>query len=343
MPSTPNAAAAVSQLISLVHEHYVFPDIAGAVGRVLSGRLAGGAYASIGSEQALAVAVTQDLQSVNGDKHLRLLFHTDLLPEQHGQPDTDLAQLSTWAQSCSDGFPRVERLPGNVGYLRVHPILFPTAIAGDAATAAMTLLADTDALLLDLRQCRGGDPDMVRWLCSYLYDAEPVQLSSFYERAGDRTTATWTHAEVPGRRFGATKPVWVLSSNATFSGGEALCYDLQQAGRATVIGERTGGGAHPREGFRISPHLEATIPVARPVNPHSGTNWEGTGVVPDVTVTCDQAGPAAYRLALAHVETLPADGRRDVATAAREALEAFWAAFDDADGLRVRPVPADDL
>jgi len=90
----------------------------------------------------------------------------------------------------------------------------------------------------------------------------------------------------------------VLTSAATFSGAEALGYDLQQLGRATVVGERTRGGAHPRRAFRIDAHLEATIPVARAVSPITGTNWEGTGIVPDVHVPADEALPTAYRMAL---------------------------------------------
>ncbi len=322
MPSQSGVDVAdlVAQLVALLDTQYVFSDAATAICRVLTDRLASGSYESVESEEALAVAVTGDLQSVNGDRHLRLLFHADPIDEDHGEPEADLAEMSSWAALWSGGFPRVERLPGNVGYLRVQPVLFPISIAGEAASAAMTLLADTDALLLDLRGCLGGDPEMVTWLCSYLFD-EPVELSSFYERASDQTTPTWTLPEVPGRRFGATKPVWLLCSGTTFSGGEALCYDLQQAGRARVVGERTGGGAHPREAFRVGVHLEATIPVARPINPHSGTNWEGVGVIPDVPVAADDAESTAYRLALQHVATLPSDGyRREVADEARSAL-----------------------
>jgi Peptidase family S41/N-terminal domain of Peptidase_S41 in eukaryotic IRBP len=304
-----NVADLVGQLVALLDTQYVFSDVAAAISRVLTDRLASGSYESVESEEALAAAITEDLQSVNGDRHLRLLFHADPIDEDLGEPEADLAQMGSWAALCSAGFPRVERLPGNVGYLRVQPVLFPISIAGEAATAAMTLLADTDALLLDLRSCLGGDPETVTWLCSYLFD-EPVELSSFYERASDKTTPTWTLPEVPGRRFGPTKPVWLLCSGTTFSGGEALCYDLQQAGRAKVVGEPTGGGAHPREAFRLGPHLEATIPVARPINPHSGTNWEGTGVAPDVLVDADQAESTAYQLALEHVATLPNDGYR---------------------------------
>jgi C-terminal processing protease CtpA/Prc len=162
----------------------------------------------------------------------------------------------------------------------------------------------------------------VNWLCSYLFDDEPVELSGIYDRPSDRVKQAWTLPYVPGRRYGAARPLWVLTSGMTFSGGEALSYDLQQAGRATVVGERTGGGAHPRRGFRVNEHLEATIPVGRAVSPVTGSNWEGTGVAPDIAVPAGDAPATAYRLALEHVVTLEAPGhRREVHEEAREALD----------------------
>jgi hypothetical protein len=287
MPSDP-----VKQVARLVEEHYVFPE----VGRQVSRLLAAGDYPE--DAESLARAVTADMQSVNGDKHLRLLYHREPLPEAHGEDEADLAEMRRWADRECGGVAKVERLPGNVGHLDLRPLLFPAAVAGEAVSAALTLVAGTAALLIDLRGCVGGEPSMVALLCSYLFDHEPVELSGTYHRDGDRVRQLWTLAHVPGRRFGPARPVYVLTSAATFSGAEALGYDLQQLGRATVVGERTRGGAHPRRAFRIDAHLEATIPVARAVSPITGTNWEGTGIVPDVHVPADEALPTAYRMAL---------------------------------------------
>ncbi len=143
-----------------------------------------------------------------------------------------------------------------------------------------------------------------------------MELTGLYERETDRIRQSWTLPFVPGRRFGGTKPVYVLTSPATFSGGEQLGYDLQQLGRATIVGERTKGGAHAREGFRVHPHLEATISVARGVNPFTGGNWEGTGITPDADVPAGHARDRAYQLALEHVITLTAAA----ADEARQAL-----------------------
>jgi hypothetical protein len=310
---TDEATRVVEEVITLVETHYLIPEVAVEIARKLATVLAEGRYRL--DESELATAVTADLQSINGDKHLRLNYHQDLLPErEHGDDPAEYAEFTRWAERTCCGIARVERLAGNVGFLDVQPVLFPTSIGGDAITAAMSLLASTDALILDLRHCIGGDPAAEAWLCSYLFGNEPVALTGLDERG--RLTQAWTLPFVPGRRFGATKPVYVLTSSTTFSGGEQVSYDLQQLGRATIIGERTKGGAHAREGFRVHPHLEASIPVARGVNPISGGNWEGTGVTPDICVPAEQAHERAYHLALEQVTTLPGS----IGAEARQAL-----------------------
>ncbi|MGH3156157.1 MAG: S41 family peptidase [Streptosporangiaceae bacterium] len=290
-------ANVVGQVAELVQTHYVFPDVAEAVSAVLAEGLAAGRYPA--GTPALAAAVTTDLQSVNGDKHLRLRYHEEALAQRSPGDDTEeYAALARWADQTCGGVACVRRQDGNVGYLDLQPALFPAAMYGQHITAAMTLLASTDALIIDLRQCLGGDPAMAVLVASYLWDREPVQLTSFRERKDDLFRQLWTLAYVPGPRYGKTKPVYVLTSATTFSGGEQLSYDLQQLGRATVVGERTRGGAHPREGFVVHPHLEVSISVAESVNPVTGGNWEGTGVAPDVETTSGQARDTASRLAL---------------------------------------------
>jgi hypothetical protein len=316
----------VAQLIRLLDEHYVFPEVAAALAGPLSARLTqtttafgvdthrtledraepGGTRAEPGGSdaadlRAFATELTGDLQSVNGDRHLRLIHHPDPLPEDFGEDDTDAAWMRRWADSTCGGVARVQRLPGNIGYLDICPVLFPPAFGGDAVGSAMSLLAGAEALLIDIRRCIGGEPSMVAVICGHLFDDDPVELSGIYHRASDRVGQIWTPPHLPGRRYGGTRPVYLLTSAATFSGAEHLAYDLQRLGRATVIGERTRGGAHPRRGFRVHPHLEATIPVARSVNPVTGGNWEGTGVTPDVAVPAADAPRVGYRLALDHV------------------------------------------
>lgn len=311
-------ARVVGQVAALVEEHYIFPEVATAVSGVLAAGLAERRYPA--DVRALAAAVTGDLQSVNKDKHLRLLYHDEALEERTPGDDTEeYAAMVRWAEQTCGGVACVRRLAGNVGYLDLQPILFPAVICGELITAAMSVLAATDALLIDLRHCRGGEPGMAVFLASYLWDHEPVQLTGLRDRKDSLLKQAWTLPYVPGRRFGKTRPVYVLTSASTFSGGEQLSYDLQQAGRATIVGERTRGGAHAREGFVVHPHLEATISVAESVNPVTGRNWEGTGVAPDIETTARRARDTAYERALQDV--IAAGG--GAAAEAEEALAAL--------------------
>ena len=286
----------VENVISLVREQYVDSAASEQIAQALAAVLAAGRYQA--GERTLAEAVTQDLQSVNGDPHLRLLYHADPMPERDpGDDAQEYAAMARWASQTCGGIARVQRLEGNVGYLDFQPVLFPAAICGEAMMAAMTLISSAPALIVDVRHCIGGDPAMVALACSYLHGPEPVELTSLHEARLGRVTQSWTLPYVPGRRFGPDRPVYVLTSAATFSGGEQFAYDLQQLKRATIIGERTKGGANAREGFRVQAHLEATIPVARGVNPVSGSNWEA-GVMPDIEIPAEQALDHAQRLAL---------------------------------------------
>ena len=265
----------IDAAITLITDNYVFPDVAEKVVDVLRRN----DYEHLTDIDAFAAAVTGDLQSVNGDKHLRLL---------HEQPQPR-------AVSDRHGFDRVEILDGNVGYVENTRLRDPQAY-GDIAVAAMTLVADTDALIIDLRRCRGGHPGMVSLLCGYLFD-EWKHVNDIYSRPDDMVVQFWTPHYVPGRRFGGTKPIWVLTSSTTFSGGEELAYDLQQIGRATIVGETTRGGAHPGEWHEIAEHLYLTVPDGRAINPRTGTNWETVGVAPDIEAPAADALDIALDLA----------------------------------------------
>lgn len=168
-------------------------------------------------------------------------------------------------------------------------------ICGPTVVAAMNFLGNVDAIIFDLRDNGGGDPKMIALIASYLFD-EVTHLNDLYNRKEDSTTQFWTLPYVPGKRL-TGKPAFVLTSHGTFSGGEEFTYDLKELKRATVIGETTGGGAHPVSGHRIDDHFMIGVPFARAINPVSKTNWEGTGVEPDVKVPADTALEVARKMA----------------------------------------------
>jgi C-terminal processing protease CtpA/Prc len=189
-------------------------------------------------------------------------------------------------------------LEGNVGYVDLRG--FHEASGGGAtAVAAMNFLAYADAIIFDLRQNGGGSPSMIQLITSYLLD-EPTHLNSFYIRKDDTTKQFWTQAWVDGPKM-SDALVYVLTSSSTFSGAEEFTYNLKNLKRGTIIGETTGGGAHPVDG-RIFANLNVgmSLPFGRAVNPITGTNWEGTGVAPDIEVPQEKA------LDVAHLEALKA-------------------------------------
>ncbi|GAA2143406.1 S41 family peptidase [Kitasatospora kazusensis] len=296
-PQTTFAAAPViDELTRLVTEHYVFPEVAEQIVTLLHRRLAEGAYQVDPAE--LGALVTADLQSVNQDGHLRLKHYPEVIPSEQGA--ATLAAMRRKFDDSMGGVPRIELLAGGVAVLEIAPAVFPLAWAAEPISAAFTLASRAEALILDLRGNLGGDPDTVAFVCGYLLD-ERTHLNTMLWREGDRREQSWSPVHVPGARFGGSKPLYVLTSGRTFSGGEELSYNLQQLGRAVIVGERTGGGAHPRESWTLHPHLEAHIPVGRSVNPVSGTNWEGTGVQPDVPCAADDALDRAHALAQARL------------------------------------------
>jgi len=231
------------------------------------------------------------------DLHLRVIHHPDGVPPTD-DPEALEAYWRRMARSTAGGIRRVERLPGNVAHLVLGPVLTPATPSWDAVCAAMALVADADALVLDVRECRGGDPDTVQLLVSHLVDDEPVRLVDIESRV-EGLRQRWTHP-VAGRRFGPDKPLVVLTSATTFSGGEELAFDVQLLGRGRVVGERTRGGANPREGVAVHPELELALPVARALSPRDGSSWEGVGVQPDVE--CPAAEGLDRALALLAVE-----------------------------------------
>ncbi|PBC66208.1 peptidase S41-like protein [Streptomyces sp. TLI_235] len=296
-PLVPDTATVVESIAALIAEHYVFPDVAEQLATLLRRRSADGSYRAE-TAQELAASVTADLRSVNGDLHLGLKYHAEPVPAEQGA--ATLAAMRRAFDDSLGGVPRVELLDGGVAVLEIAPAVFPLDWAARPLAAALTLVAPASALVLDLRRNAGGDPDTVAFICGYLIDGR-THLNTMLSRQGEVAEQYWTPPFVPGARYGGSKPLYVLTSEGTFSGGEELAYDLQQLGRAQVVGEGTRGGAHPREGWTVHPHLELSVPVARGVNPVSGTNWEGTGVRPDVPCDAEEALDRAVALALARL------------------------------------------
>jgi hypothetical protein len=289
----------IDGILKRLNDSYVFPEVAKKMEQSIRERVSNKEYDQVTSAKAFAMKLTEDLQAVSKDKHLRIRYSHNAIPERgpRREPSAEEREQEkrelTW---MNHGFHKVERLPGNIGYIDFRGFMDPE-LGAETVAAAMNFVNGTDALIFDMRNNGGGSPHMVALVCSYLFGAEPVHLNDLYWREGNRTDEFWTKKEVAGKRY-LNKDVYVLTSKRTFSGAEEFTYNLKNLKRATIIGETTGGGAHPGGGFRISENFGMFVPTGRAISPITKTNWEGTGVTPDVDVPADQALLTAQLLAL---------------------------------------------
>jgi peptidase S41-like protein len=290
-------ARVVDGAILNLNESYVSPETAKKMADAVRARQKKGEYDSVNDGDTFAKMLTDNFQEVSHDKHLRVDFSPARIPERPaGPPDADMiAQHRKDMEKMNCGFDKVEILSGNVGYLKFDMFADPE-ICGPTAVAAMNFLANVDAIIFDLRENGGGDPKMIALISTYLF-AHPTHLNDLWERKSDTTSQYWTLPYVPGKLLDG-KPAYVLTSKQTFSGAEEFSYNLKNLGRATIVGETTGGGAHPVSGHRIDEHFMIGVPFAKAINPISKTNWEGTGVEPDVKVNAADALTTAQKLVM---------------------------------------------
>jgi hypothetical protein len=284
----------IDKIAKQLDDHYLFPDMAEKMNAALRRHLKNGDYDEIADSGGFAEAVTKDLREVSHDLHLWVRFG-----RRHEDSEPTSEENARLARSINFGFGPIARLKGNVAHLVING--FPPADSVESREAIailMTKVADADALLIDLRENGGGDPDTVALVASYVFDEEPVHINDMYSRETNSVSESWTLRDLKGARFGGRKPVYVLTSKRTFSGGEEFAYDLQSLRRAKVVGDTTGGGAHPVRPRPLDEWFTIGVPWGRPINPITKTNWEGVGVVPDIKVSSDAALDEAYRRAL---------------------------------------------
>jgi hypothetical protein len=291
---------------------YVMPDVAARVRPELEKRIQAGAYREIPDGQAFADALTRDLRAITADQHVRVGYSKEPFPPMNEAPQSPSPRSADDTRrqmaALNYGFLKVERLPGNIGFLDLDFFADPE-LGGATAAAAMSFVAETDALIVDLRFNGGGNSRMVALLASYLFDSDPQHLNDIVVPRENLLKQSWTVPHVAGRRFGRAKPVYILTSAKTFSAAEEFAYDLQALGRATIVGEKTRGGANPSGRFRISDHYAVIVPTAQAVNPHTKSNWEGTGVVPELAIP---AGDALRTAQIRILERLIQDGNADL-------------------------------
>ena len=290
----------INGIAARLKDSYVLPEMAQRLVDTLETHQKQGDYNDITNGVFLAARLTADLQSVSLDRHLRIEFSASTLPPEEGGPSAgEEQQYRKELERSNCGFQRAEILPGNIGYVQISYFGAPDACASTAA-ATMKFVSHTDAVIFDIRQNHGGDPSMVALLASYLFD-RPTHLDDLYNRHENKTTQYWAKPEKVSDRM-PSQPVYVLTSRFSYSGAEQFCYDLHNLGRATLIGEKTGGAAHPTRNRRLSDHFLIAMPEYRYINSITRTDWEGQGVTPDVPAAPWNALQLAQKLALAKVQ-----------------------------------------
>ncbi len=300
-----DAEAIVQQAADLVEVRYAFPEKAVEIAATVRARLAGGEFADATVDREFCRGLTRLFQGLSSDKHMGFAFFDEPQPMRDestyvfGALDQE-DHIEGRLRNC--GFHAVRRLAGNVGYIDLREFV-PAGVGAATATAAMNLIADTEALIIDLRHNDGGRQDMAAHIAGYLFD-EPTLLSSRYNHITGETTHYRTSKDVEGKRFGE-KPLFLLTSRETFSAAECFAYDMKHLDRATLVGETTAGGANPTKIYTLTPHVWMAIPYGYHVNPITESDWEGVGVPPDVEVVADRAFDEAYRLALLGVRETP--------------------------------------
>jgi hypothetical protein len=282
----------VDGAIANLRQHYVYPELAQKIAEALLAKEKRGDYDAIIDGDIFAHQLTKQMRDVSHDTHLELIYSQDPLPPQPtGQTAEGLARYRDAMEQENCTFEKIEILPHNIGYLKLN--FFPDrSVCDQTATAAMASLNRADALIVDLRDNRGGMPDMVALMASYLFDHPEY----FFNPRENTTPESWTHSPVPGNKL-ADKPVYVLTSSRTFSGAEQFCYNLKMLKRVTLVGETTGGGAHSGVWYRLDDHFGMGIPETKPINPYATPDWEGVGVKPDVKVNAPEALATAVKLA----------------------------------------------
>jgi retinol-binding protein 3 len=292
-------SAVIERATELLLENYVFLDRAERAVADVRERAKRGEYDSVTSPARLAELLGRHLAEATGDRHVQMKFGAERASDSLDtavETKAELAQLRRDAEAEGFGIGKPRVLDGNVGYIEFKRF-FRADLAGDALAAAMRKLATTDALIVDLRECHGGDPAMAVLGASWFFDGRPRHWNDMVRRCDSTTTQFWTAAWLPSPRY-VDKPIYVLTAQRTFSAPESLAYELQQTRRGIIVGEATGGGAHPGAWFPLDDRFSLFIPLSRYVSATSGGDWEGAGVKPDVACSASEALQRAHRLAM---------------------------------------------
>ncbi|MDB5205654.1 MAG: hypothetical protein JWR72_729 [Flavisolibacter sp.] len=288
-PQPVNINELINSITDSLNKHYIFPDKAESIAAYLQSQLKKNAYKDLlGDPRKLAHQIELDIHSVHHDPHMRVQFDPAFVPQENNKSTLeDINQAKRFWTENNYMFKKVEVLPGNIGYLPFDGFIEEIEGAKPTIKAALKFLANTKALIIDLRQNGGGSPEMVSHMESYFFN-EKTPMNHMINRSNQDTSFYYADP-AKSDSLHLSMPVYILTSKHTFSAAEDFSYGMQIIKRAIVVGEITGGGAHPQMPFSLSQGFVVSIPFARSFNPITKTDWEGTGVIPDVKTSANEA------------------------------------------------------
>lgn len=295
----------VDNITRELKERYVAPEKTEHIAAHIRTKLQSGAYEKIKTANELASALTNDLRTASKDLHLLVTYNPALeraLKSAPPLPSSELPELPPTPEQLTKNrhsnynFRKLEVMSGNVGYLELRSFVDLNQ-SKDTAAAAMNFLANTDAVIIDLRRNPGGFINLEIFLASYFYGVDTVELLSRYHREGDVTVREWTLRDVPGKRL-QYADLYILTSRETGSAGEGFAFILQQRQRAKIIGEQTSGAGYGNKEFPVGDGFVFYVSTFRQFDPRTGRGWQEVGVKPDIAVPSERA------LSVAHFEAI---------------------------------------
>lgn len=282
--------AVVDSLSNQIVKYYVFKPEAVNMSAYLKKRLASGAYNSFSDQHSFAAQLTEDVRSIQSDEHFHVEYNPLVAYEISGDVEDVpkmVAQKLNQDRAKNFGFKKMEILNGNIGYLEISSFARLNKYSRETADAALKLISNARAIIIDLRYGVGGSPEMVNYIISHFFKNRTHAIDIVI-RSENATLPYWTNPDTTNNSLHNT-PIYILTSYKTFSAAEGLAYELQYLKRATIVGEVTRGGAHTVTYRPLSNGFIADIPFGRAINPDTKKNWERIGITPDIKVVADEA------------------------------------------------------
>ena len=311
--SSSNKSNTIEGIKQLIHQNYVRENGIEYLNNSLDSLYLTGKYDSIMDFKSFAETLTEDLVKITNDKHFKVQYNPKLVKSRRErlkreqlqnddviEDETEAVEKIDWnfwyAQKENFGFEKVEILDGNIGYIKLN-FWQPLDWVKPTIDAAMGFVANTDALIIDLTDNQGGYSPTDCYLASYFFDEAPTLWMSSYERRTEETESVFTFKEIGGERY-LNKSIFILVSEHTFSLAEKFAYGLKHFNKASIIGQTSAGAAHAIDFMEVNDNYLIQLPISRNIHPVTKSDWEGTGVVPNIMTSSHEALKTAHLIAL---------------------------------------------